>query len=114
MSRNWSFARGEDIILQLEAVSGDATQVSEISADLKRAAAGRVPGAEIAIAASFAIEFAPAEGNDPAIWTLRVPGAVTATLEPGVYMTDARLVVNGVALHTEPVSATITPAVTVR
>jgi hypothetical protein len=101
------FQRGETITLALEALSGDVGTVTAITADMKALAPGRTSvSAQDPVAASFAIT-ANSTG-----WTLTIPAAVSAALLAGSYLADARLVVAGGVIVTEPVSIRIRQAVT--
>jgi len=103
----YEFQRGETIGLALDLVKGEAEQVGDISAALKRVAAGGsavAPGT--APAESFAI--APAEGG----WTMTIDAAQSAALTPGLYRADARIAVGGGIVVTEPVSIRIAEPVT--
>ncbi len=94
------FQRGETISLALDAVSGDPAGVTAITAQLKAVPPGRVTvPAGAAVAASFSIVSRGAEG-----WTLTISAAVSATLSPGAYLADARLVVAGGVIVTESVA----------
>lgn len=85
------FRIGEDIGLALEVTTGDMALVSAITAAMKpaRIAANRpvLDDAQPAVALSVAA--------DTAGWTLSLPSATTATLEPGIYGIDARLEIAG-------------------
>ncbi len=107
------FQRGETISLALDAVAGDPAQVSAIAAQLKAVPAGRtsVPSGATA-AASFEVATRAASGDVPAGWTLVIPATISATLPPGSYLADARLVLAGGTIITEPVAIRIRNAVT--
>jgi hypothetical protein len=102
------FQRGETISLALDAVAGDPAQVSAIVAQMKAVPPGRttVPAGAPPVA-SFEISTRAAAGDVPAGWTLVIPAAVSATLSPGSYLTDARLSVASGTIITEPVAIRI-------
>jgi hypothetical protein len=85
------FRVGEDIGVALEVAQGEMALVSAISAAMKpaRIAANRPVLDESA--AAIALDVAA----DATGWTLSLPSAVTATLDPGIYGIDARLEIAG-------------------
>ena len=107
------FQRGETISLALDAVTGDPGDVTAITAQLKAIPPGRtsVPPGE-PVAADFAISTRAATPEAPGGWTLIIPAATSAGLTPGHYLADARLVIAGSVVLTEPVALRIRQAVT--
>lgn len=107
------YQRGETISLALDAVSGDPLSVSAITAQLKAVPAGRTTiAANTPIAATFTVTPHAAQGDLPAGWTLTVDAATSTTLTAGAYLADARLVVAGGVIVTEPVSLRLRDSVT--
>ena len=101
----YTYQRGETISLALDAVTGDLTQVTAISAAMKAVPPGRSEAPVTApVAASFAITARPALGNEPGGWTLTIPALVSASLSPGAYVADARLEVAGGVIVTDSVA----------
>ena len=94
------FRVGEDIAIALDAIAGDAAQVSAISVAMKPALVGdnrlMLDDAAAPIALSAAPQAVPGTG-----WTISLSGAQTALLEPGLYGIDARLTVAGGIVITE-------------
>ena len=94
------FRVGEDIAIALDAIAGDAAQVSAISVAMKPALVGdnrlMLDDDGVAIGLTASSQTAPAAG-----WTIALPGAQTALLEPGLYGIDARLTVAGGIVITE-------------
>jgi hypothetical protein len=107
------YQRGETIALALDTLSGDPTNVTAISAQLKAVPPGRaqVP-TDAPVAASFAIVARAAAGELPAGWTLTIAPAVSTTLAAGFYAADARIEIAGGVVITDPVSLRIRDAVT--
>jgi hypothetical protein len=107
------FQRGETISLALDALSGDPTGVTVITAQLKAVAPGRLSvAADAPVAANFAITPRAAAGEVPAGWTLTIPASASAALAAGFYAADARLEVAGGVIITEQVALRIRDAVT--
>ena len=94
------FRVGEDIAVALDAIAGDAAQVSAISVAMKPALVGdnrlMLDDAAAGIVLAAAPQAAPGAG-----WTIALPGAQSAQLEPGLYGIDARLTVAGGIVITE-------------
>lgn len=104
---SYLFQRGETLSIALDLVSGDLADVTAITAAMKPVAAGRsgVDAATPAIALSVV-----ADGD--AGWTLSLDAAACATLVPGSYVADARLVVGTGVVITDPVAIRIVEGVT--
>lgn len=107
------FQRGETITVALDAVTGDPADVTAISAKLKALPPGRtmVPEGTVA-AAEFSIVSRAASGEIPAGWTLTIAASVSANLDPGNYLADAKLEIAGGIIVTEPIAIRIKPSVT--
>jgi hypothetical protein len=107
------FQRGETISLALDAVSGDISSVSAITADLKAVSPGRTTvAASTPVAARFAVSSRAASGDSAGGWMLTIDAATSVALTPGAYLADARLAVAGGIVITEPVAIRIRDAVT--
>lgn len=107
------YQRGETISLALDAVSGDPLSVSAITAQLKAVPAGRTTiAANTPVAASFSVTPRAEQADVPAGWTLTIGAATSATLAAGAYLADARLVVAGGVIVTEPLSLRLRDSVT--
>ena len=101
----YTYQRGETISLALDAITGDAAQVTAISAAMKPVPPGRTEApASAPFAASFTVTPRLALGNEPAGWTLTIPALVSASLSPGAYVADARLEVAGGVIVTDSVA----------
>lgn len=87
------FRVGEDILVALDAVSGDPGTVDVITARLAPAEMrGGVPViSEGTVRHVMTASARAASGDIPAGWTLLLPAATSATLAPGLYGIDARL-----------------------
>lgn len=100
-------------MLALDAVQGDPTIVTSVSAAIKPVAAGRTmidPAA--AVAATFVVTTRVASSGLPRGWTLTIPAGVSAAIPGGTYLADAKLVAGGVVTITEPVAIRMIDAVT--
>ena len=107
------YQRGETISLALDAVSGDPSSVSAITAHLKAVPAGRtMVSAGSPVIATFTATTRAASGDVPAGWTLTINAATSATLTAGLYQADARLVMAAGVIITDAVSIRIRDAVT--
>jgi hypothetical protein len=95
MSIIGEFRCGEDILVALDAVSGDPDTVDAITAKLAPAETrgGAAVISEGAVRHAMTVTARPAAGDIPAGWTLLLPAATSATLAPGLYGIDARLVI---------------------
>ncbi len=111
--QTYTFARGEDVALALDAVSGDVASVSGISAQLKAVPPGRavVPSGAHAVA-TFTITPRAAASDAPAGWTLLIPATTSAALAAGNYLADAQLRVAGGVAVTSQVAIRLREAVT--
>lgn len=93
MSIIGEFRVGEDILVALDAVSGDPATVDAITAklaaaDIRGGAATIREGVE---AHEMAVTPRTASGDIAAGWNLLLPAVTTAQLAPGLYGIDARL-----------------------
>ena len=88
------FRIGEDIAIALDAIEGDPATVTAISAAMKPALVGdnRLTLADDATAIVLT---AIPQGAPGAGWTMALPAAQSALLEPGLYGIDARLAIAG-------------------
>jgi hypothetical protein len=111
--QTYQFARGEDIMLALDAVSGDPTRVSSIAAQLKAIPPGRavLPAGASAVA-TFAVSARAATTEAPAGWTLLIPAATSAGLGAGNYLADAQLQIAGGTAITSQIGIRLREAVT--
>lgn len=102
----WTFQRGEDIAVPLAARGKTATDLAAfvVSASLKRAGpSNSVPPADAPIAATFVAERRDDLAGVGAGWLLSIPAAVSATLAPGTYVTNAAVAVpGGGVIKTDP------------
>ena len=107
------YQRGETVSLALDFLSGDLASVSAITAQLKAVTPGRLSVAAGApVAANFDITPRVAVDDLPAGWTLTIPASVSAALDAGFYVADARLEVAGGVIITDQVHLRIRHAVT--
>lgn len=109
-----TFARGETIVVELDATSGDETAVTEVTAKLRRLATGQWRlDATAALAATATVTTRAEAGAVPAGWTVTIPAAVSATLDAGQYQLDARLEIGSTVETTDPLFIVITEPATV-
>ena len=108
------FQRGETISLALDAVSGDPTSVSTLTARMKAVPPGRtsVP-ADSPVIAEFSVSARAAVGEVPPGWTLTLAAAVSALLAPGSYLADARLEIAGGVIVTDSIAIRIRESISV-
>lgn len=99
---------GEDIVLSLDAVTGDVGTVAIITAAMKpvrtTASGGVMPIARPSV--PLDVTARPAAGAIPAGWNIALSAAATTLLAPGLYSVDARLVI-GSAVEITDTSAII-------
>lgn len=86
------FRIGEDLAVALDAAAGDTAAVTGATARMKpaRVAANRLTLDDAAASIALTVTSRGAAG-----WTLSLPGAASAALEPGIYGIDARLAFAG-------------------
>jgi len=88
------FRIGEDMVLALDAVSGDPAAASAVTAAIRPAFVG--DNRLVLDPNALPLGMAVASQADPAAgWTVSLPAAQTAVLAPGLYGIDARLSVGG-------------------
>jgi hypothetical protein len=107
-----NFRKGEDILVGLDAASGDPATVTAITATMRKV---RVSGSSVVVDRGdpIAVEVTEraADGCIPAGWTLRVPGSVSRDLDVCSYGIDARLEVgSGVIITDETAVIQLTEA----
>lgn len=93
-----AFRVGEDLTIALDAAAGDPGEVTGVTAGMKpaKSAGNRMVLDDAAAAMALTVASRGAEG-----WTLSMPAAATAALEPGLYGIDARLALSGAVEITE-------------
>jgi|SRR5690606_13061063 len=108
------FTRGETFTTILLAASGEVTGAEVVTASLKKARNGAVPGPTAPVMASFEVTFvAEILPSKKPGWHLTIPAAVSDTLTPGDYVSDARVVMaNGVIEYSPPNFITVEQRVT--
>lgn len=86
------FRIGEDLSVALDVTQGDPATVLTVTAGMKptKVAANSLALDHAATAIALVVTARGAEG-----WTLSLPAAASATLEPGIYGIDARLAFTG-------------------
>ncbi len=111
--QTYTFARGEDIAIALDAVAGDPATVNRIDAQLRVIPTGRavLPDTGVA-AADFLVTARAATVDAPAGWTLFIPAATTVTFVAGNYVADARLQVAGGVAMTDQIGIRLRTAIT--
>ncbi len=103
--QTYVFSRGEDIVMALDAVSGDPASVTAIRAALKPGAALRATlPPESPATTSFQISSRAAQDDNAPGWTLLVPALQSATLKAGGYTADARLEIGAGVVVTQPIA----------
>jgi len=111
--QTYQFARGEDIMLALDAIAGDISTVSSLSAQLKAIPPGRAVLPDgVPVAATFAVSPRAAALDVPAGWTLLIPAATSAGLVAGNYLADAQLQIAGGTAITSQIGIRLREAVT--
>jgi hypothetical protein len=111
MKANYIIRAGEPLSLDLLVQEGDVTDITQVSAVLKKAGPNlSVPPVSSPILASFEIS----ELESPDIgWNFYLDDSVTLTLPAGYYITNARIdLVSGGPLQTDPVTIEVRGAVT--
>lgn len=111
---SYRFARGETILLALDAIEGNAGDSSSQAAKLRRLAPGAtVLDADDEIAAAFTVTYRAVNDDIPEGWNLTIAAAESADLEAGRYLADMRLVVGSGVETTDPVIVEIYEPATV-
>lgn len=90
---SYTFARGAPIVLGRRVLEGDPTGY-DLIADVKPAKTA-VPAQDVEPVATFAVEFHPATGDQPAYWLLTLSEGLPA----GTYATDCRVELDGQVVH---------------
>ncbi len=88
------FRVGEDIAIALDALAGDPATVTAISAAMKPALVGDNRLILDDDATATVLTAIP-QADPGAGWTIALPAAQSALLEPGLYGIDARLTIAG-------------------
>ena len=100
----YTFQRGETISLALDAITGSTADVSSITARIRKLLPGKTDLASTTpVSATFTITTRAATTELPAGWTLTLSATDSATLEAGNYLTDAKMVIAGGTVTTDPV-----------
>lgn len=102
------FARGEEIVVALDVVTGDPDAVDATVAKMRKLEAGRNDLEPLAaVAAEFDVTDREADElavpPTPAGWTLTVSAGVSATLETGRYLADAQQSMLGILVTHDPI-----------
>jgi len=88
---------GDTIRLPLLLEEGDRTLVSNVRANLKKTVGNKqTPALSVAAVAVFTVL------ESTLGWILEIPASVSATLAPGLYVTNAALDVSGTTIITDP------------
>jgi hypothetical protein len=109
----YGFTQGEDIAIALKLVTGDASQVSGISAALSAVPPARasLPNATTNVCTFTASPCLDAN-NVLSGWILHIPAQVCATLVPGNYVADAKIHAGSGIITTTQIAITINEGVT--
>jgi len=104
MIKTFVFRRGADILVALDAVSGDLTSVTSLSARMRRLPPGRrTVDANAPVAATLSAHARDADGEIPAGWTFSLSAEESEALASGSYLLDAKLVMGSSSITTDPV-----------
>lgn len=88
------FRLGEDVAIALDAIAGDPSTVTAITAAMRQVVGPPFTSQPIVFREASALPMvATSRGADG--WTLSLPAAVTATLASGFYAVDARMEIGG-------------------
>jgi hypothetical protein len=107
LSATYSFERGETIAIPLRIALGDRGDVSAITAQARYARYVTTP---IAPSLPISADFAIVETDDG--WLLTIDAATSASLAIGYHLADARLIIAGGVIITDPIAIRITEPVT--
>lgn len=107
LSATYRFERGETIVIPLRIAAGDRAAVSAITAQARYAKSLTTP---IAPTSPLSAKFAVTETADG--WLLTINAAASAKLKTGYHMADARLVISGGVIITDPIAIRIAESVT--
>lgn len=96
--------RGETIRLSPYVASGDGAEVASVSARLRKLAAGqRIPQPNDPPGTPFTVASRLASDDLPAGWEITIDAATSATLAPGIYTVDLKLILtSGETVITDP------------
>lgn len=106
MTPTYTIQRGETVNIVVEALTGAVADVSAVSAKMKRVQIGRhtvMPGAEVAVAATFTPVVIPASADFLGGWSFGLSAVQTAALTAGLYLMDASFTVSGNVIIDGPV-----------
>lgn len=107
------FARGATIQVLLDVIEGNPAAIASIEARLRKLKPGKVTlDAAAPIAAVFDVSSRAASPDVPAGWTLTIDEATSISLAAGSYLADAKIVVAGGTITTDPVRVQITEPAT--
>lgn len=106
--------RGTSIVFGLRATPAYAGNET-VTCDIKCVdITGEVPPENSAVIHSITPIFIPTDRETPAYWSFVISPEITATFQPGEYITDARIELNdGSVLYPAPLSIIIMERVTV-
>jgi hypothetical protein len=107
VATTYSFERGETIAIPLNIAAGDRADVSAITAQARY---GRYVSTPISPTLPVSADFTIIETEDG--WLLTIDAATSAGLELGYHFADARLVIAGGVVITDPIAIRITDPVT--
>jgi len=90
-----TFRIGEDVVIALDIVEGDAAAIGTITAGMRRMvavnSAGQFQPDQNQTPIAVIVSPRAASGTIEAGWNLTVPANVTAALAPGLYGIDAKM-----------------------
>lgn len=103
------FQQGETIQLGLQAISGDPSVATSMSAKAKRAGPGlSLPDASVPAALTFTVTHRAGTSDVPAGYDLVGPG----TLDPGIYCANWQGTIAGAIVKSDPIFFRVTPSPT--
>jgi hypothetical protein len=109
----YTYQRGETIQIALDAVEGDPTLITAITAKMRALRPGkRTIDLGAPDAATFAVSERAAVDDQPGGWTMTIDATTSAGLAVGSYLADAKLVVAAGTFITEPLEIQITEPAT--
>lgn len=106
--------RGETIVFGLRAIDPVYDGTETVSCDVKEVATGmKVPPENARVVLSAVPSFLPGTPEQKPAWTFTISAEQSADLEPGSYITDARIVYgNGTVDYPKPLGIRICERVT--